>query len=137
MDKEYALGKDGLPLTINCNYLKIAKDDLPLVKSLLEKNNISYKDNVEPYDFFTEHEVQSTIIYNADANCDLDIDNLDNQKKILNLLEKTNVVEQVQTELDLDDIFYDLDQMIEQISIELEDDELYTMLNGIEDSKED
>ena len=141
MDKEYALGKDGLPLTVNCNYLKIAEDDLPLVKSLLDKNNISYKDNVEPYDFCTEHEVESSIIADIEANnFDFDINESNNQKKIFKLLEKTNVVQRIQSNLDLDNLFYDIqiakNEILNECLDDNEDDELLDMLYGLKDSKE-
>ena len=79
MDKEYIVGKDGLPLTRNCSYFKIGENDESKLIDLCEKNNIKFKKDYSS-NFKTECDIEEYLIVMAEDKYGLNTDNLKQYK---------------------------------------------------------
>ena len=104
MDKEYALEKDGLPLTRNCSYFKIGENDESKLIDLCTKNNIKFEKGYSS-DFKTECDVEECLIAKAEDEYGLDnrlaldraMKNL--KKRELNILKDRFIVGKTQMEI--------------------------------------
>jgi hypothetical protein len=110
MEKNYAVGKDGLPMTRFCSYLEVGSNDLDKITKFCGENNIPC--NITYPDLLAvKNEMQEYLSVRAEGT-GFDIDNIEHQKRFISMIENDKK--------ELDDIanaafeadhgmFYDLD----------------------------
>lgn len=99
MEKKYALGKDGLPMTNFCSYLEVGRNDLDKITKFCKENGIAYNITTFPDAFAIKNEMQKYIEYISVTmeGIGFDINNIEHQKRFISMMDNDD---------ELNDIYY-------------------------------
>jgi hypothetical protein len=88
MEKKYAVGKDGLPMTRFCSYLEVGSNDLDKITKFCKENNIPCNITF-PDDLAVKNEMQEYILGmpEMEDNIGFDINNIEHQKRFISMME--------------------------------------------------
>lgn len=113
MEKKYAVGKDGLPMTHFCSYLEVGNNDLDKITKFCKENGIAYNITTFPDVFAIKNEMQKYIEYISVTmeGVGFDINNIEHQKRFISMMDNDDELNDIaNAAFDGDyEIFTDLD----------------------------
>ena len=113
MEKKYAVGKDGLPMTHFCSYLEVGSNDLDKITKFCKENGIPCNIATFPDVFAIKDEMQEYILGmpEMEDNIGFDINNIEHQKRFISMMDNDDELNDIANAVfDGDyEIFTDLD----------------------------